>query len=121
MEGGKGGKMEELKDGTPIPIAIGIIGGKVEALAEIPLRRKWKDGRVKSCRLWPSASRLTPYAFRLMPHALDLSPYALCLMPHAFLLLLRSLRLNCSNHYRVYDIFNQTAAAEVVNRFVQSL
>jgi hypothetical protein len=32
--------LECWKIGTPIPIAIWIIGGNVEALAEIPLRRE---------------------------------------------------------------------------------
>jgi hypothetical protein len=48
--------MEEWKDGTPIPIAIGIIGGNVEALAEIPLRRE-KDGRMERWNPDPDSYR----------------------------------------------------------------
>jgi hypothetical protein len=41
LEDWKIGRLEDWKNGTPIPIAIGgIIGGNVEALAEIPLQRE---------------------------------------------------------------------------------
>ncbi len=41
LEDWKIGRLEDWKNGTPIPIAIGrIIGGNVEALAEIPHQRE---------------------------------------------------------------------------------
>jgi hypothetical protein len=89
MERWKSGMLEEWNVGTPIAI-----GGNVEALAEIPLRREkngrvekwnvgrmedWKEGKMEDWNVgWIKNCQLPTYALRLMPPDL---PTANCQLP----------------------------------------